>query len=53
MLGLTMIQIGIAIRLNIWNRDFFNALEWRDWKAFLSQMWLFALLCAAAMAASV
>jgi vitamin B12/bleomycin/antimicrobial peptide transport system ATP-binding/permease protein len=52
-LSLTMIQIGIAIRLNIWNRDFFNALEWRDWKAFLSQMWLFALLCAAAMATAV
>jgi putative ATP-binding cassette transporter len=52
-LSLTMIQIGIAIRLNIWNRDFFNALEWRDWNAFLSQMWLFALLCAAAMATAV
>ena len=52
-LGLTMLQIGIAIRLNIWNRDFFNALEGRDWKAFLSQMWLFALLCAAAMATAV
>ena len=52
-LGLTMLQIGIAIRLNIWNRDFFNALEARDWKAFLSQMWLFALLCAAAMATAV
>jgi putative ATP-binding cassette transporter len=52
-IGLTLLQIGIAIRLNIWNRDFFNALEARDWKAFLSQMWLFALLCAAAMATAV
>jgi len=52
-LGLTMIQIGIAIRLNIWNRDFLNALEWRNWKALLSQMRLFALLCTAAMATAV
>jgi vitamin B12/bleomycin/antimicrobial peptide transport system ATP-binding/permease protein len=51
--ALTLMQIGIAIRLNIWNRDFFNALEWRDWKAFLGQMWLFALLCAAAMSTAV
>ena len=29
-IGLTMLQIGIAIRLNIWNRDFFNALERRS-----------------------
>jgi vitamin B12/bleomycin/antimicrobial peptide transport system ATP-binding/permease protein len=52
-LGLTLLQIGIAIRLNIWNRDFFNALESRDWKAFLSQMGLFALLCAATMGTAV
>ena len=26
-LGLTVLQIGIQVRFNIWNRDFFNALE--------------------------
>ena len=52
-LGLTLLQIGIAIRLNMWNRDFFNALESRDWKAFLSQMGLFALLCAATVGTAV
>src|SRR5207302_10115889 len=52
-IGLTLLQIGIAIRLNIWNRDFFNALEARDWNAFLMQMGLFALLCSATMGVAV
>ena len=34
-IGLTLLQIAFAVRLNIWNRDFFNALEGRDWDAFL------------------
>ena len=50
---LTLLQIGFAIRLNVWNRDFFNALEARDWRAFLYQMGLFALLCAATMGVAV
>lgn len=50
---LTLLQIAFAIRLNIWNRDFFNALEARDWHAFLYQMGLFALLCAATMGIAV
>jgi len=52
-IGLTLLQIAFAVRLNIWNRDFFNALEWRDWDAFLYQMGLFALLCAATMGVAV
>jgi putative ATP-binding cassette transporter len=51
--ALTLLQIGIAVRLNIWNRDFFNALEGRDWNAFLMQMGLFALLCGATMGVAV
>lgn len=51
--GLTLLQIAFAVRLNIWNRDFFNALEWRDWNAFLYQMGLFALLCLATMGVAV
>ena len=35
LIALTLLQIGIAVRLNIWNRDFFNSLEGRDWNAFL------------------
>src|ERR1700674_4789034 len=48
-LALTSVQIGIAIRLNVWNRDFFNALENHDWNAFLYQMGLFALLAGTTM----
>src|SRR5437667_3731173 len=51
--ALTLLQIGIAVRLNVWNRDFFNALEARDWDAFLMQMGLFALLCSATMGVAV
>src|SRR5437773_629779 len=50
---LTLLQIGIAVRLNIWNRDFFNSLESRDWNAFLYQMGLFALLASATMGVAV
>src|SRR4051812_16461646 len=52
-IALTLVQIGIAIRMNTWNRDFFNALERRDWYAFLSQMGLFALLAGTTMGVAV
>jgi putative ATP-binding cassette transporter len=50
---LTLLQIGIQVRLNVWNRDFFNALEKRDWGVFLGQMGMFAVLLAAAMVIAV
>src|SRR5256714_14269577 len=49
LIALTLLQIGIAVRLNIWNRDFFNSLESRGWNAFLYQMGLFALPASATM----
>jgi putative ATP-binding cassette transporter len=52
-LGLTLLQTAIQIRLNIWNRDFFNALEARDWQAFVGTMGIFALLAAAGMGTAV
>src|SRR5436853_459899 len=52
-LGLTLTQIGLAVRLNVWNRDFFNALESRDWTLFITQMGVFALLCSATMGLAV
>src|ERR1700676_648561 len=48
-IALTLLQIAIAVRLNIWNKDFFNALDKRDWNLFLGQMGTFAMLLAAAM----
>src|SRR6266404_8541821 len=52
-IALTLLQIAIAVRLNIWNRDFFNALENRDWHVFLGQMGVFALLAGSTMAVAV
>jgi putative ATP-binding cassette transporter len=52
-LVLTMIQIAVQVRFNIWNRDFFNALENRDRAAFFGQLWTLLLLVGAAMASAV
>ncbi len=52
-LALTIFQIGVQVRFNLWNRDFFNALENRDSPAFYGQMWMFALLTGLAMVAAV
>ncbi|MBX6746742.1 MAG: ABC transporter ATP-binding protein/permease, partial [Acetobacteraceae bacterium] len=52
-LALTLLQIGVQLRLNLWNRDFFNALEHHDRAAFLDQMRLFLLLAAVGIAAAV
>lgn len=52
-LGLTLLQIAIQVRFNIWNRDFFNALESRDRPAFFGQMGLFLALTVASMVTAV
>jgi vitamin B12/bleomycin/antimicrobial peptide transport system ATP-binding/permease protein len=51
--ALTLMQLAVQIRINMWNKDFYNALEARDWNAFLGVMGLFALLAAAAMGIAV
>jgi putative ATP-binding cassette transporter len=51
--GLTLLQIAVQVRLNIWNRDFFDALDKHDRDRFLSQMGLFAVLAVAGTAAAV
>ena len=38
---LTVAQVAIQIRFNVWNRDFFNALETRDGVAFRAQILYF------------
>lgn len=50
---LTLMQLAVQIRLNLWNKDFFNALDARDWNAFLGIMGLFAFLAAASMGIAV
>jgi putative ATP-binding cassette transporter len=52
-LALTILQIVIQVRFNIWNRDFFDALESRDRAAFFGQMGLFMALAGASMVTAV
>ena len=51
--ALTLVQIGLQVRLNLCNRDFFDALEKRDHAQFLWQMGLFTVLALAGIAAAV
>ncbi|WP_458096126.1 ABC transporter ATP-binding protein/permease [Roseomonas sp. WA12] len=53
LVALTLLQVLIQIRFNLWNRDFFNALENRDRDAFLWQMVLFLGLTIASMVTAV
>ena len=51
--ALTLLQLVVQIRINIWNRDFFNALQNHDWHAFVWQMALYGALALASMATAV
>lgn len=50
MFTLALAQIGIQIWLNFWNREFFNALEAKDWAAFQRQLLFFGAIVAASVA---
>ena len=45
---LGVVNVGIALWLNIWNRDFFNALEKRDVSRLLELVWILATIVVAA-----
>lgn len=53
LLALTVLQVAIQVRFNVWNRDFFDSLERRDGHAFLLQIGIFALLAGGSMAVSI
>ena len=53
LLVLTVAQVLIQIRLNLWNRDFFNALESRAGEAFRAQILIFLGFAVLSMAAAV
>ncbi|MDB5413373.1 MAG: hypothetical protein JWR10_1708 [Rubritepida sp.] len=53
LLLLTVAQVLIQIRFNLWNRDFFNALESRNGAAFRSQIYFFLGLAALSMGVAV
>jgi putative ATP-binding cassette transporter len=46
-------SVYISVRLNIWNRDFFNAIQAYDWAAFKQQLLIFSLLAGTAIVAAV
>ncbi|MDO9706718.1 ABC transporter ATP-binding protein/permease [Paracraurococcus lichenis] len=50
---MTLAQIGIALRVNLWNGDLFSALERRDQGAMLLQAWIFPILALLTMALAV
>jgi putative ATP-binding cassette transporter len=49
----TVAQIAVQVRFNLWNRDFFNALENRDRAEFYGQLWTLLALVTAAMVTAV
>src|ERR1700742_3733645 len=50
---LTLTQIAIQVRINVWNRDFFDALQYHNGAAFLHQMVVFAVLGSTSMGVAV
>lgn len=48
MLVFGIINVAIALWLNIWNRDFFNALEKRDTAGLVEQLYILAVIVASA-----
>ncbi len=44
----TAANVGVALWLNVWNRDFFNALEKRDLALLLNLLWILAAIVASA-----
>lgn len=49
MIGLGMLQVALAVRLNLWSADLFDALERRSSERFTEQVLVFAILVAAIM----
>jgi putative ATP-binding cassette transporter len=53
LLGVAIIaQVAVAIRLNLWSADLFNALERRSTESAMTQIFVFGLIVAGTMAAN-
>jgi putative ATP-binding cassette transporter len=46
-IALELSLVAINVMLNIWNNVFYNALQERDWNAFVTQLMVFCVLAAA------
>jgi len=51
--ALNVASVYISVRFNVWNRDFFNAIQGLDWPAFRRQFVIFGGLAAASIAGTV
>jgi putative ATP-binding cassette transporter len=49
----TILQVLVQYRLNLWNRDFFNALEFRDGREIWRQTYLLLIFAAASICLAV
>jgi putative ATP-binding cassette transporter len=49
----TVLQILVQYRLNLWNRDFFNALEFRNGREIWRQTWLLMIFAAASISLAI
>jgi putative ATP-binding cassette transporter len=50
---LNLVAVWINVRLNLWNKDFYDALQEYDWQAFWHQLGIFTLIAAAWIAVAV
>jgi vitamin B12/bleomycin/antimicrobial peptide transport system ATP-binding/permease protein len=53
LITLNLGSVYISIRINIWNRDFFNAIQKLNWPAFKHQFIVFGILAMAAIGVTV
>src|SRR5262245_44428306 len=56
LIAVTVLNLGsvyLSVRFNIWNRDFFNAIQRLDWSTFLRQFGVFGILAAAGIIITV
>jgi putative ATP-binding cassette transporter len=51
--ALNLVAVWINVRLNLWNKDFYDALQEYDWKNFWYQLGLFCFIAAAWIAVAV
>ena len=49
----TVLQVVVQYRLNLWNRDFFNALEFRNGREIWRQTWLLMIFAAASIGLAI
>jgi putative ATP-binding cassette transporter len=52
-IGLSLLSVAISVWFNSWNRDFYNALEHKDYAAFVQLILHFSAIAALAIVASV